>query len=133
MMLDIDDFKAVNDSHGHLYGDGVLANVAAIVQDTVRETDVAARYGGEEFAVLTPRTSIVDAEGLAERICSAVHDRFEGSDQVTVSIGVAGCQQKAVSAASLIRRADRALYRAKAAGKDRVIVDTTTGRTGTKR
>jgi len=122
VMLDIDDFKQVNDSHGHPYGDRVLADVAETIQDTVRETDLAARYGGEEFAILAPRTSTHEARALAERIRARVNHRFAHRCKTTMSAGVATCPSHGDTRTRLVSSADRALYAAKHAGKDRVVV-----------
>jgi two-component system, cell cycle response regulator len=128
VMLDLDDFKRLNDSLGHLVGDRALREVAAIAASQLRGVDLAARYGGEELAFLLPRTSLTDAQAVAERIRMAVatHDLSEGgrSLSLTASIGVAGWVESGVDdRESLVARADAALYRAKAGGKNRVEVD----------
>ncbi len=136
MLMDIDHFKKVNDSFGHLAGDEVLRQFAMRVKSVVRRGDLVARYGGEEFAVLCPQTELVDALRLAERICSKVRAdvvQFESlSIPVSVSIGVVECDssllkllQKPTSdctavATELLARADQYLYQAKHAGRDRV-------------
>jgi diguanylate cyclase (GGDEF)-like protein len=126
LMLDIDDFKAVNDRHGHLQGDDVLAAVAAAIAAEVREVDEPARYGGEEFAVVLPETDPAGAAELAERIRSSIAAdgvparAGGGTVSVTASIGVAGLGGKAEDAEGLVAEADEALYEAKKGGKDRV-------------
>ena len=120
LLLDLDDFKHVNDRHGHVEGDRVLMKAAAIVRDAVREIDVAARYGGEEFAVLLPDTSRIGAFVVAERIRGRMQDRFRrGRAVVTVSGGISVYPEDAGTPADLIVKADAGLYRAKAAGKNR--------------
>jgi len=126
IMLDIDDFKRVNDSYGHQQGDEVLAQVAAVVRDQTRELDTAARYGGEELAVILPQTGASGAELLAERMRAAVEllqvPRVggKGTLSVTASFGVAAMPDSARERGGLIAAADAALYAAKRAGKNRV-------------
>jgi diguanylate cyclase len=120
LMFDIDHFKKVNDTFGHLAGDEVLRKISSIVSRNLRGTDSLARWGGEEFVVIAPETDIVDAGILAERIRKEVADEtFEGPRQVTVSFGIAAYREKE-TLDDIIRRADEALYRAKAAGRNRV-------------
>lgn len=124
IMLDIDDFKAFNDSWGHPRGDEVLRTVADVIRESLRDHDVAARYGGEEFVVLLPETDGDGALLAAERIRAEVEARaFVPVDGQavgrTVSIGVATLASDA-SAAALLESADSAMYRAKRAGKNRV-------------
>jgi two-component system, cell cycle response regulator len=125
IVADLDDFKQVNDRHGHLAGDDVIRDFADVLQANVRAIDTAARYGGEEFAVLLPGTTIEDAERVAERIRATMADRgietFPGAVvTVTASFGVAAYPEEPTEEA-LFAAADRALYRAKAAGKNRVV------------
>ena len=122
LMIDVDHFKLVNDTHGHPVGDRVLVQVAAAISATIRKTDVAGRYGGEEFLVVIPETAGIGAQVLAERIRHAVATRGRGSDlpPVTVSIGIATTELGGPSAQDLLRRADEALYEAKNGGRDRV-------------
>jgi diguanylate cyclase (GGDEF)-like protein len=128
VMLDLDDFKRVNDTVGHLAGDRVLREFAVLVSGGARATDLAARYGGEEFAMILPHTDRTRAERVAERVRAAVYEfSFLEPDQplrVTVSAGVATFDDtpEIASAEQLIAAADRALYAAKNAGKNRVIV-----------
>jgi len=125
MLIDIDDFKVLNDSYGHAAGDMVLAVAAQLMNSQVRESDYLARYGGEEFAMLLPQTPIDGAVALAEKIRGVLSEHAfslpETGEQlrVTVSIGVA---QHSASADDTFDSADRALYEAKGAGKDCVIV-----------
>jgi diguanylate cyclase (GGDEF)-like protein len=126
LMLDLDDFKQVNDTYGHQQGDEVLAQVAGVLRKISRELDTPARYGGEEMAVVLPQTDVEGAEFLAERIREAVEAlhvprlRGGGALRVTASIGVASVPYEAVDRDSLIAAADAALYRAKRGGKNRV-------------
>jgi diguanylate cyclase (GGDEF)-like protein len=122
MLLDLDDFKRVNDERGHVEGDRVLMRSAAIVRDSVREIDVAARYGGEEFAVLLPDTSRLGAFVVAERIRRRIEERFVRTrTPLTVSGGIAIFPDDAGAPADLIVQADAGLYGAKAAGKNRIL------------
>jgi diguanylate cyclase (GGDEF)-like protein len=125
VMMDIDDFKHLNDSFGHPVGDRLLRGIAETIRRQMRAVDTAARYGGEEFAMILPRTSMVDGYNQAERIRQQIADyRFTADDQVlsvTASFGIASFPESgAEDAESLIRLADRALYRAKRTGKNRV-------------
>lgn len=125
LMLDLDHFKQVNDSHGHLAGDAVLREVAARLQAAARSVDVIARYGGEEFVLLLPSTDGDGALQLASRICSMVAVRPIETDgrqiRVTVSIGVAtSVDPGADDARCLLELADKALYAAKRSGRNRV-------------
>ncbi|MCX8007451.1 MAG: sensor domain-containing diguanylate cyclase, partial [Coriobacteriia bacterium] len=126
LMIDVDDFKRVNDTHGHLVGDSVLRELGEIMKATVREVDVVVRYGGEEFSVLLPETDAAGAFIVAEKIREnvAMH-RFRDEDgeatiRVTVSVGVANMPVHADDKESLLRAADDAVYYAKESGKDRV-------------
>ncbi len=132
LMIDLDHFKAVNDTYGHEAGNEVLQSVAQLLRHLVRDSDIVARYGGEEFAVICPETSLDDATQLAERIRATLATRLEipRSPQlkVTVSIGVSATSDPAVSAiCDLINRADHALYLGKRSGRDRVIRSDATG------
>ena len=126
VMLDIDDFKQVNDTYGHQQGDVVLASVARALRDLSRDIDEPARYGGEEMAVVLPETDVEGAAQLAERMREAVAElrvpRVDGDGHlgVTASFGVAAIPFSAGDRESLIAAADSALYRAKRAGKNRV-------------
>jgi len=125
LLMDIDDFKALNDTYGHTVGDRLLRAIAEAVRGQMRAADTAARYGGEEVSVILPRTSIVDAYAVAERVRRQIAAlRFQEGDDtlsVTASFGVASHPDGgAEEAEGLIRLADRALYRAKRTGKNRV-------------
>jgi len=124
LMVDVDYFKRVNDTHGHGAGDEVLKQVAEVLRNSVREADIPVRYGGEEFILFLVGASSVGVAEYAERIRSAIerHPCALGpglSLSVTVSIGVAERRQHE-PLDGLIRRADEALYRAKQGGRNRV-------------
>ena len=125
ILLDIDDFKLLNDTHGHAAGDEVLMSLASIMNDSARESDLIARYGGEEFVILMPNTDLAGAVHLAEKIRMAVEStRLIIGDgmkpiEITISLGVATFNG---SRREFFAEADRALYQAKAAGKNCVII-----------
>lgn len=120
VILDIDNFKRVNDEHGHLAGDRTLQAFAVVVRDNVRGADTVGRWGGEEFLVLCPETTAEEAAQLAERLRAATRAKpFEGGRTHTISAGVAAFRE-GDDLDALLNRADAALYRAKNAGRDRV-------------
>ena len=126
LMIDIDDFKRVNDTHGHPAGDEALRHVVRVLKESVREVDVVCRYGGEEFAVILPNTDSKAAAVVAERIRSAAEaHEFQVaagvSLGVTLSVGVSCCPSDGDAMRELIEAADSALYRAKRGGKNRVV------------
>ena len=123
LFLDLDGFKMVNDTHGHLAGSKSLVEAAAIIRSCARETDVVARFGGDEFALILPDTSGEGAMSVATRIRERVKGaRFLSSDgldiRLTASIGVATLPDVSDSAEELLRAADMAMYHVKATGKD---------------
>ncbi len=122
LMLDCDRFKQVNDQYGHDVGDRVLCAIAGTLQTTCRELDAIARYGGEEFAILLPQTDAETARNLAERLCQAIAALAvvvpDGTVKVTASLGVGGYQDGDADLLDVSRRADRALYAAKEAGRN---------------
>jgi two-component system, cell cycle response regulator len=128
LLFDIDHFKQINDTAGHLAGDTVLRQLGALLEDAVRKVDIVARYGGEEFIAILPETSsegaVIFAERLRERISNHAFDIGAGRIvRLTVSIGIATFPSAGVaSTEDLIARADEALYRAKAAGRNQVKV-----------
>jgi two-component system cell cycle response regulator len=126
LMLDIDHFKRVNDTWGHTLGDEVLREVAIRLASSVRAVDIPCRYGGEEFVVVMPATRLTDAARIAERIRTAISvEPFAVGDReipVTVSLGVSASDGADDRPESLIRRADEALYEAKAAGRNQVVI-----------
>ncbi|HKK06393.1 MAG TPA: GGDEF domain-containing protein [Gammaproteobacteria bacterium] len=125
IMLDVDHFKAYNDTHGHLAGDRALQAIAQVIRANLRASDAAARYGGEEFVVIMPDTSANDARRVAERLCDAVRREpvvdTDGKPLpgVTISIGLASLEE-GQDAEALLAAADAAMYRAKKGGRDRV-------------
>jgi eukaryotic-like serine/threonine-protein kinase len=125
MMLDIDHFKRVNDTHGHAVGDAVLRAVADRCRAALREADVLGRYGGEEFAVLLPGTELAAATQVAERLRLLIDEvplQFAGGEiAVTISVGVAAADDATPTLAALLNRADEALYEAKTSGRNRVV------------
>jgi diguanylate cyclase (GGDEF)-like protein len=129
VLLDLDHFKAFNDRNGHLAGDEALARVGAILRQAVRRQDLVFRYGGEEFLILVPGADRESAAALAERVRLAVQDdTTAGPWHLTVSAGVAVADRfSAGSPLGLLRRADAALYQAKGAGRNRVVVDDPSG------
>jgi two-component system cell cycle response regulator len=128
LVLDIDYFKSINDTHGHDAGDEVLREFAFRIRKSIRGIDLACRYGGEEFLVVMPETDVgvatMVAERLRRRIASEPFAIQQGARTVelTISIGIAGVTA-ADDAASVIKRADQALYRAKRDGRNRVVPD----------
>ncbi len=126
LMLDIDDFKKINDVYGHMVGDSVLKDIARCIIDSVKQTDMAFRYGGEEFSVLLPASDIKDGKHVAERIRSRIEDAvFEKGVhdlKLTISIGVSNCPVNAKTVSDLISKADKALYDAKSSGKNRIVL-----------
>lgn len=121
LMLDLDDFKLVNDTFGHLFGDRVLTWTAELIRSTLRASDIPARYGGDEFAIVLPETNEDEARAAAERIIEAFRDHaFHGEQRgpvpIGASIGVATFPKDARTATDLIAAADRALYRVKRDG-----------------
>ena len=128
MLIDMDFFKAVNDNHGHDIGDAVLREFALRLRRNIRGVDLACRFGGEEFVVLMPDTDYRQAQGVAERVRTAVAERgFETSESrpltVTCSVGVALNEHTIDTPEMILKRADVALYRAKREGRNRVVFD----------
>jgi diguanylate cyclase (GGDEF)-like protein len=124
MLVDVDHFKQVNDRHGHLLGDRALRAVGDAISASIRDGDVAARFGGEEFLVVLPGTRLPGAAEVAERIRAQVR-QLALPFGLTVSVGLAAGEPELDDPEQVFDRADQALYRAKAAGRDRVVVDDT--------
>lgn len=126
IVLDVDDFKGYNDSHGHEAGNRALAQIAALLSGSVRSVDLVARYGGEEFVLIVPSTPKVGARKLAEEARRRIEEAFAEHGQewsggpLTVSLGVATYPADGADAPALMRNADRALYLAKSQGKNQV-------------
>ena len=126
IMMDLDDFKKINDTYGHRTGDRVLKEVANIIKKLVRKADIVARYGGEEFAIILPQTNLKGAEEDAERIRAAIlNHTYTGliKENTTISLGVASypSANAIINSGDLVNLADTALYEAKRAGKNRVV------------
>jgi len=121
MYMDLDNFKVINDTHGHQTGDAVLRLVADAMRSSVRQADVVGRLGGDEFAVLMPETDAQLADAAAKRLIASLRNVFKGTPNVTASIGVVSCTATDASTDDLLRRADQAMYDAKKSGKDRVV------------
>jgi len=126
VIVDVDNFKRINDEHGHSEGDRALDVIAKTLVTAARATDVVCRYGGEEFCVILPRTSSDSAVAIAERIRSEVtktckREDVAGGARITVTIGLATCPVDGADTDSLMRIADRRLYEGKKSGRDRVV------------
>jgi diguanylate cyclase (GGDEF)-like protein len=121
LYLDLDDFKQVNDSHGHQTGDAVLRLVAEAIRHAVRQADVVGRMGGDEFAVLMPETEPALATAAADRLAAGLRSVLNGSPAVTASIGVVAPITQEADTDAILRRADQAMYEAKKTGKNRVV------------
>lgn len=125
IMADIDHFKRYNDTHGHPKGDEALKTVADILTETTRRADVVARYGGEELVLILPLTPKDSARLVAEKLRAAIANAAFPEGRLTISFGVATYPQDGSSAPDLIKAADDALYQAKRAGRNRVVVAST--------
>ncbi|MBI5888705.1 MAG: diguanylate cyclase [Deltaproteobacteria bacterium] len=127
IMMDIDDFKKINDTYGHRAGDGVLKDISALIKKSGRKTDIVARYGGEEFAVILPHTTLKGSFDEAERLRHLIESHtYAGllKTRITMSLGVAAYPNGVMNSGELVNRADNALYKAKWNGKNRVCMDT---------
>jgi two-component system cell cycle response regulator len=122
VLIDIDDFKAVNDTYGHREGDKILATMGKTLLHLARDSDICCRYGGEEFAVILSLTDIHEAGALADRMRMALVEHLSDGRTVTVSIGVAARGKKTQTYQDLVETADTALYQAKRSGKNWVEV-----------
>ncbi len=123
-VIDVDDFKRFNDKHGHLEGDRILSVIASIIKPLVRSEDVAARYGGDELVIIFPNTGKFAALKICERIKDSIvkglNDLFE--EKVTISIGISAYPDNGQTPAELFDSADKALYKAKEAGKNNIVL-----------
>ncbi|NHI01322.1 GGDEF domain-containing protein [Oceanimonas sp. MB9] len=132
VMVDIDNFKLLNDTHGHLPGDDVLRHLSGLIRHTLRDADMAGRYGGEEFGIILPHTDVDGAAVICERLRRSVDEARVGTHgqqlEYTISLGVAQLTPSFESALDWLQRADEALYRAKAEGRNRVCFDQPTAR-----
>jgi len=120
VLIDIDDFKEVNDTYGHREGDRILAAMGRTLLHLARDSDICCRYGGEEFAVILPLTDIHEAGAIADRMRKELAEHLSDGRTVTVSIGVASCGEKIKTYQDLVEKADAALYKVKRSGKNRV-------------
>jgi diguanylate cyclase (GGDEF)-like protein len=120
VLIDIDNFKAVNDTYGHREGDKILAAMGGTLLHLARDSDICCRYGGEEFAIILPLTDIHKAGAIANRMRRRLVERLPEGRTVTVSIGVASCEKMTLTYQDLVEKADAALYHAKRSGKNRV-------------
>ena len=120
LMIDVDQFKSVNDTYGHVVGDHVLAGIGSVLRDNSRAFDLASRIGGDEFALLLPDTDVLSAVKVAERIQHDLHDAVEVP--VTLSIGVGGLDQSVPTVEHLMDNADFALYQVKRSGRDSIAI-----------
>ncbi len=126
-MIDLDDFKTLNDTYGHSAGNEALKAIARIFTSSTRAADTVCRFGGEEFAIVLPVTTPHQAEPILERMCNQIRHQnipVDSSHPLTISIGVAACPRDAQTVDDLIRLADKALYSAKENGKDQVVLAT---------
>lgn len=121
LMIDIDDFKKVNDTYGHQKGDEVLKTIGKFLNNNIREMDMAARYGGEEIVILMPNTTVNQAFKIADKMRENISKLTFDDFSVKVSIGVSQTDDNVNSAMKLIETADKALYKAKNSGKNRVV------------
>lgn len=125
IMIDLDYFKKINDTYGHLTGDFVLKTVAQILNSTIRNIDILTRYGGEEFCCLLPETSIENAIIVAERLRKHIEEHEFNFDnkviKITISCGVSEVKESIPDVDTLIKNADEALYKAKANGRNQVV------------
>lgn len=124
IMVDIDHFKKVNDTHGHQKGDSVLRSVSAILEENTRSSDMVCRYGGEEIVIILPETALERAAGTAEKLRTLVSRQIPEIEEIplTISLGVSQSQSLYTDAHQVLEAADQALYRAKSAGRNRVLL-----------
>jgi len=126
LLLDVDNFKQINDSHGHATGDDVLVTLATTLRQMLRPNDAVGRLGGEEFVILVPDGNCTQAMRLGERICLAIKDtpitNSKGENlQITASIGIGEFRPESESVKAVLAIADGHLYHAKATGRNRVV------------
>ena len=122
VLIDIDDFKEINDTYGHQEGDRILEAMGRSLMRAARDSDICCRYGGEEFAAILPMTDFREAGVIANRLKTELAESLPDGRTLTVSIGVASCGKRAGTFRDLVQKADAALYRAKRSGKNRVVV-----------
>jgi len=128
VLIDIDDFKSINDQNGHHSGDKVLQSFATVAKKNLRESDFIGRWGGDEFVLVLPKTDLKNGRSIAERLCNDLAKLSVRVDNInlhfTVSIGVSSLSKKAHNVSTLLSEADKALYQAKHQGKGRVVIAT---------
>ena len=126
LMMDLDNFKRVNDKYGHVAGDKVLIDVSSKIKKSLRDADYVGRYGGEELLVILPETTLENAAKVGERLRSLVEKKIIkfGNEKVsmTISIGVSDVKKEDEVIQNVIGRADSAMYKAKKAGKNQVVI-----------
>lgn len=126
IMVDIDNFKKINDRYGHLVGDAILKEVSVAIKENLRQIDLVGRYGGEEFSAILIETDKETARSAAERIRQAIEDKvikvYDEELKVTISLGVSGFPDDATDVNNLIEKADQALYHAKQLGRNKVCI-----------
>lgn len=123
IVCDLDRFKRINDTYGHVQGDKVIQFTASVLQNNVRQEDAAARIGGEEFALLLANTEVEEALAIAERVRLSISEQHEGlPERMTISMGVFTNHDGRISAEECVKRADEAMYEAKNSGRNRVVV-----------
>ena len=127
ILIDIDDFKKINDTYGHLHGDRVLRDVAKSIEKTIRKTDEVGRYGGEEFLVILPNTDISQISAVAEKIRKNIADMFIEFDDIACNITVSlGCADMKTGSPQtedeLLHNSDVSLYKAKDLGKNKAVL-----------
>ena len=126
MMIDIDNFKSINDIHGHLAGDHVLKRVASIISQNIRGIDIPARYGGDEFAIIFSYTDIANACAIAERIRALTAEKpmVYGKKNLLITLSIGIMQYKVdLSLTEFIKKVDQTLYRAKFMGRNRIATE----------
>jgi diguanylate cyclase (GGDEF)-like protein len=126
IMIDIDNFKRINDTYGHAVGDEVIKKLASLLERNVRKSDIVSRFGGEEFVILLPSTDLKGAQKIASKIREAVEEILIVADEsvirFTISLGLADIRSSDQNIEAILNRADKALYKAKESGKNRVVV-----------
>ena len=120
LMIDVDDFKSFNDTHGHTQGDSALRHISGLLKENCRKIDILCRYGGEEFALILPTNNKQETAPLAERIRKSIEEKEILSHNFTISIGIASFPQDSLDKEKLVKKADQALYEAKRRGKNRI-------------
>ncbi len=132
LLIDVDHFKEINDTHGHAAGDAALKSLARVCRRSMREVDIVGRIGGEEFAIAMPEAELASARAAAERLRRQIAEEelsFDGKAiRITISVGVSAAEPRDMSIEQIMRRADQALYQAKGGGRNRVVVASSVGR-----